>query len=373
MHFYVIALRNLLRRKMRTFFTLLGIGSAVGAFIALVGLSRGFENAWSNALLERDTHIFATPRGVVDILSAAVDEKVGEKMAKVEGVVNVSGELVDMVDLDSGDLIIVAGWPLHSYLWESVQLERGAILTETDCHGAILGKELAETLHYSIGDTFYLKSEQFTVKGISKQGGVMRNNAMLLSLKALQEINNKPGMVTTLNFRVKDFNNRRHLDKLIKELEDKFPNFVFTEALDLAKNNRILRLFRAMAWGTSIIALFIGLVVILNTLLMSVMERTRELGLLSAVGWSGRRIISLIAIEGILLAAFGSVLGILIGTAGLYGVALSPQMKGLIHPAINAQLLLEALLATFFLGIAGSIYPAIRALHLSPANALRHE
>lgn len=373
MHFFSIALKNLFRRKLRTLFTVLGIGTAVGAFISLVGLSRGFENAWTNALLERDTHVFASPRGVVDILSASIDEKVALQMANVPGVLDVSGELVDMVDLDTGELVIVAGWPLTSYLWKSVDLETGVPPTLENPGGAILGKDLAETLGFSLGDTFFLRTEEFTVTGISAHGGVMRNHAMLLPLKTLQEINNKPGQVTTLNFRLENYSDRKESQKILESLESTFPDYIFTEALDLSKNNRFLRLFRAMAWGTSTIAFFIGLVVILNTLLMSVMERTKELGLLSAVGWSKARIINLIIIEGMFLSVLGSILGIGIGLTGLYTISLSPHMKGLIHPDVNLLLITEVVIATLLLGLSGSIYPAWRGAQLSPAKALRHE
>jgi putative ABC transport system permease protein len=372
-YFSTIAAKNLLRRKMRTLFTVLGIGAAVGAFVALVGLSRGLENAWSYALLERETHAFAVPRGVVDILSASIKQDMGREMAQIEGVDRVSGELIDLVDLDTGEIIIVAGWPLDSYLWGNVELEAGRLPGPETPHGVILGAEVAKTLGYRLGDTFDIRTMTFTLMGISKAGGVMRNQAMLVSLQALQELNNRHGQVSTLNFKFETHTDRARVKGILAELNRQFPDYVFSEALDLTKNNRILALFRAMAWGTSIIALFIGLVVIINTLLMSVMERTSEFGLFSAVGWSERRIIGLIVIEALILSILGSTVGIAGGLAGLYAIADSPQMQGLIQPDVSLTLLIEVVLATIGLGLGGSIYPAWRATRLFPAQALRHE
>ncbi|EKD39146.1 MAG: hypothetical protein ACD_75C00496G0002 [uncultured bacterium] len=373
MYFVTVAGKNLMRRKMRTLFTLLGIGSAVAAFVALVGLARGFENAWMLALLERDTHVFAVPRGVVDILSASIDEEVGARMAGVAGVTAVSGELVDMVDLDSGEMIVVAGWPLDSYLWESVALESGRVPGKDLPNGVVLGKNAAETLGYKVGDIFQVRTMTFILAGVCKAGGVMRNHAMLLSLSALQELNNRQGQVSTLNFRLADFRDRDRVADTMARLRSLFPDYVFTEAIDLAENNKILALFRAMAWGTSTIALFIGLVVIINTLLMSVMERTRELGLLASVGWSGKRILSLIVIEGLALSVLGGFTGVIIGLSGLYAIAGSPHMQGLIHPSVDLGLLVEVTIATLLLGLIGSVYPAWRAIRLRPADALRYE
>lgn len=373
MYFVNVAMRNLLRRKMRTFFTLLGISAAVAAFIALVGLSRGFENAWMHALLERDTHVFAVPRGVVDILSASIDEEVVTEMAGVEGVLEVSGELADMVDLDSGEMIIVAGWPEDSYLWDSVELEAGTMPGTSVVNGVLLGKEAAETLGYTLGDSFDVRTMTFTLVGISKAGGVMRNHAMIMPLSTLQELNNRHGIISTINFKLDGFTQPKKVAEIIERLKVQFPAYVFTEAVALAQNNKILALFRAMAWGTSTIALFIGLVVVMNTLLMSVMERTREFGLLSAVGWSEKRILGLVVIEGFLLSVLGGLLGCVFGLAGLYAIASSPHMQGLIQPDVSGWLFLEATFATLLLGLAGSLYPAWRAVRLHPADALRHE
>ncbi|MEE4242755.1 MAG: FtsX-like permease family protein [Desulfopila sp.] len=372
MRFAAIATKNLFRRKTRTFFTLLGIAAAVGAFIALTGLSRGFENAWMHALLERDTHVFAVPRGIVDILSASIDQHQAGKMAEVAGVVEVSGELVDLVDLDTGEMIIVAGWPLHSYLWESVSLERGTLPGTANPYGIVVGNEVAETMGLAVGDTIDIRTLTFTLTGISKSGGVMRNHAMLMPLAALQELNNRYNQVSTLNFKLEEYSNRHRAEEVLSLLREQFPDFVFTEALDISQNNRILKLFRAMAWSTSMIALFIGLVVILNTLLMSVMERTKELGLLAALGWSRSRVVSLIVVEGMALSLAGGVAGAGFGISGLHFISHSPQMQGLIQPDISVLLLAEVSLATFALGICGSIYPALRATGLNPAEALRH-
>jgi putative ABC transport system permease protein len=373
MHFITIAGKNLSRRPLRTFFTLLGIATAVGAFISLVGLSRGLENAWMHALLERDTHIFASPKGVVDIMTASIDQDFEEKMAAIPGVKDVSGELVDLVVLNTGQMTIVAGWPVHSYLWQSVNLEQGVLPGKTMVNGVILGVNAAITLGYRVGDSFRIRDRDFVVSGISKPGGAMRNQAMLLTLPALQELNNRHGKVSTLNFRLNRPDDKESLAHVLATLAELFPAFTFTETHSLADNNQILEIFRAMAWGTSTIAIFIGLVVVTNTLLMSVMERTREIGLLSAVGWQPVRILAMILVEGLLLSVFGGLAGTVLGSVGINMLAASPQIRGLIQPAIDGRMFVEVAVATLLLAVLGSGYPAWRAIRFRPADALRYE
>ena len=373
MHFIAIAGKNLSRRPLRTFFTLLGIATAVGAFISLVGLSRGLENAWMHALLERDTHIFASPKGVVDIMTASIDQDFEEKMAAIPGVKDVSGELVDLVVLDTGQMTIVAGWPVNSYLWQSVNLEHGVLPGEAMADGVILGSNAAVTLGYKVGDGFRIRDRDFVVSGISKPGGAMRNQAMILTLPALQKLNNRQGKVSTLNFRLNRPDDKEMVRQVFGALTEAFPDFTFTETHSLADNNQILEIFRAMAWGTSTVAIFIGLVVVTNTLLMSVMERTREIGLLSAVGWQPGRILAMIVAEGLFLSVLGGLAGTALGSVGITLLAASPQIRGLIQPAIDGRMFIEVAVATVLLGVLGSGYPAWRAIRFRPADALRYE
>ena len=373
MFFATISIKNMWARPLRTLFTVLGVATAVGAFISLVGLSSGLENAWINALLERETHLFAVPKGIVDIMSASVDENIGKEMAKIKGIADVSGELVDLLELDTLDLIVVAGWPVGSYLWESVNLLAGTIPDIHNSEGIVLGGTIAKTLSLDVGNVLTLLDEDFVIRGVSTKGSVMRNNGVLLSLKSLQKLTGRIGKVTSFNFRLNSEANEEALKDATTRLSKSFPKFVFTMSQEAAENNSIMHVFKAMSWGTSIVAFIIGFVVIMNTLLMSVMERTREIGVLSAIGWSPSRIVIMVVLEGISITIIGGLFGILFGFAGINAIANFPQMKGLIEPSISNHMIAGAFISAIVLGIIASIYPALRAVLLKPCDALRHE
>jgi len=373
MFFISIPVKNMLARPLRTLFTVLGVAAAVGAFISLVGLSSGLENAWVGALLERDTHLFAVPKGIVDIMSASVDENTGKEMSKIKGIKDVSGELIDIIELDTLDMIVIAGWPVESYLWDSVSLLSGELPNSQDNEGIILGCTIAKTLGLKVGSNLTLLDEEFIVRGISTKGSVMRNNGMLLPLHSLQELTGRIGKVTSFNFRLNSEANEKELQQAVNRLSHSFPKFVFTISQEAAENNSIMHVFKAMAWGTSIVAFIIGFVVIMNTLLMSVMERTKEIGVLSAIGWSPLRIVIMIIMEGIFITIAGGLAGVMSGLVGIKMIANCPQMKGLIEPSVNNSLIVIALITALFLGIIASIYPAIRAVLLKPCDALHYE
>jgi putative ABC transport system permease protein len=121
------------------------------------------------------------------------------------------------------------------------------------------------------------------------------------------------------------------------------------------------------------VALLMGAFFILNTLLMAVGERTREVGVLVAVGWSDARILALVLIEGLLLALAGGLAGAALGLAGLEWLSRLPHLRGFVDPEISPRLLGEVLGAALLLGLAGGFYPAWRALRLAVVDALRHE
>ena len=152
-----------------------------------------------------------------------------------------------------------------------------------------------------------------------------------------------------------------------------FPNLLFTESKDVAERDDVMRIFRAVSWITSAIALVMALAVILNTLLLSITERTHEIGILSALGWPSERILLMIVLEGLILAAVGSAAGTLLGIAGLKWLSNLPQVRGFLVPVVTWRLLLEVAGAALLLGVLGSIYPALRALSLKPVDALRYE
>ena len=133
------------------------------------------------------------------------------------------------------------------------------------------------------------------------------------------------------------------------------------------------RLTSAMAWGTSIVAIGLSLVAMLNTMLMSVLERTKELGLLRAVGWTRGRVIRMILGESLAIGILASLVGML--EAGLFVRALGTwsYTRNFVHPSLSAQAILIGIALTLFAGLAGSLYPAYRGATCSPLSALHFE
>jgi putative ABC transport system permease protein len=144
-------------------------------------------------------------------------------------------------------------------------------------------------------------------------------------------------------------------------------------AAERANNNQFVKMAQASAWGTSALALFIGILGIANTMVMSVFERTQEIGILRAIGWKRGKILALIELEAGTLGLGGGFLGIALGWCTLRILAALPQTASFVSASLPWPLLLEALGIAVLAGLLAGAIPAWRAGHLTPVDALSQD
>jgi putative ABC transport system permease protein len=374
MHFVTMALYNLLRRPLRTALTGLGVALAVGCSLTMLNMSRGLERGWIQALMDRGTHILGVRRHTAEILTGALDARLGERIAAEEGVRSVCGELVDMTPLEDGHTMLVCGWPEGGFLWSSLRFEAGGRPPAGSGDSAVLGQAAADALNLGVGGSFRMHDREFRVAGVARQGGSsMGSGIIMIPLRTMQELMGLQDRVTAFNIQVAHPDDTRQLGEIRERLSRKYDNVAFWETKEVAEKNDILRLLRALARGIATVAIAMGALVVLNTLLMSVTERTREIGILAALGWTSARILGMIWLEGLLLSTAGSVAGIGIGAAAMRGVAGAPRLQGFFDASLPPGLLAAAVAAGLAVGSVASLYPAWRAVRLNTMDAIRHE
>jgi len=373
MLFPSIPLRNLARRPLRSLLTVAGIAIAVASFIVLVSLSRGIENAWIRSLEARGVHMLALSKEAVEVLTATLDEELAGRIAGIPGVAEATGELVNVVRLEDGVHVVMRGWPDGSFLWDTIALEQGRIPGAGNRMGVVVGRTLATAIAAGVGDPLEFMGHEFNVSGVSASAGVMNDSAVITRLDTLQRIFDRGRKVTVFAIRLKDTGDTRAVGETTRLLEAEFPKLAFVATREVGDGNEILQVLRASAWSVSLVAIVTAVVVVLNTLLMSVTERTREIGVLSAIGWGPSRILATILIEGLMLSAAGSLAGAGIGIVGVHRLAALGRLRALCEIVIDGKLLAEAWIVTLALASAGSLYPAWRAVRLRPTEALKHE
>jgi putative ABC transport system permease protein len=129
----------------------------------------------------------------------------------------------------------------------------------------------------------------------------------------------------------------------------------------------------AMMNAISVLAVLVGGLGVLNTMLMSVLERTREIGVLRAMGWRRRAILGLVIREALILGMAGGLVGIGVAFLLSYWMFYLPGMEGMLQTSWTPEMFARAISVALFLGLLGGLYPAYRATRLPPIEALRYE
>ena len=165
----------------------------------------------------------------------------------------------------------------------------------------------------------------------------------------------------------------QYLKQAQAQIEAALPGMRAVPAAERASDNQFVKLAHASAWGTSLLALLIGVLGIANTMAMSVFERTREIGILRALGWSRWQILAHIETEAVALGLAGGLVGIVLGWGALRALATLPRTASLVSASRHWPLLAEAVGVAVVAGLLAGALPAWRAGQLSPVDALRHD
>lgn len=367
------AWKNLWRRRLRTLLTLCGVGMAIGAFVGLVGFSSAFERAWMRIYSSSGTDI-AVIQGT--FLSTSMDESQAEKLKALPVVEDAAPVIYNMMDLTADVNALAYGWKADSFQFDSLQVLSGRKFRDGQPE-VMLGDLLAENLKKKVGEPLEIQGSQFTVVGIYHGASALQADAVILPLDQLQQLSSLQGKVSTIDVRLRPAPAGELPDHYIKraqaEIEASLPGLKAVPAAERASNNQLVRMAHASAWGTSCIALLIGVLGIANTMAMSVFERTREIGILRALGWKRRQVLVLIQLEAAVLGLGGGVLGIVVGLIALRVLAQLPQTASIVSASVPIVLLAEALGIAILAGLVAGAVPAWRGAKLSPVEALRHD
>ena len=376
-----VALKNVLRRKSRSGLAAAGVASAVAAAIALVGFSTGFETSAREVYLGHGVDLVVVRAGVTERLTSSLSASLAPEIAKLEHVQAVSASLTDMVSFGERSLvgIPVHGWSADSFVLGALTIGEGRTLAAADHQGILLGAGLAKSLKKSVGDDLEMESSRFHIVGVFRGLNVYEDASAVVLLDDLQRLMDRSGQVTEFQVRLdRELPDRQAtLEALCRQIEGLRDSSGQRFGLAAMPTQRYVsgstevHMAHGLAWATTAIAMLIGCVGVLNTMSMSVFERTQEIGVLRAVGWHRWRIILMIVCESQLIAAAGAAIGtaLIVPLAPL--LARIPLVQGLIRPEVAPAVVGLAVLLALLVGFIGSVYPSYRSSRLDVVRALQ--
>ena len=370
-----IVFKNLLRRKTRTFLTVLGISVGVAAIIGLGAMAEGLDTGYDAMISGSNADLVLSQPDAMDIAYSSVDETVGAELEEMPEVDEVSGMMQGFVQAEASPVFFIFGYPEDSFILDRFRIIRGSRLydrTAQQMKGKplILGSAAAESFNKDVGDALRLGGSTYRVVGIYQTGQSFEDGGAVLPLFDAQILLGKPRQVSLFYIRLKDNANRETVQF---RADRRWPDLTLSSTSEYADKQVMGDFMKVYVWVIAGLAIVLGGVGMANAQLMAVFERTREIGVLRAVGWTRRRVLVMILLESLVVSVIGGLIGV--GLGWLFLIISSDFMAlfGTSATNIGADLVGQAVVTVILLGLAGGLYPAMRAANLRPIEALRYE
>ncbi|RCK74385.1 MAG: ABC transporter permease protein [Anaerolineae bacterium] len=371
----IMILKSLMRRKIRTILTVLGIAIGVAAIVSLSALADGFQMGYTALISGSKADLVVSQPDSFDLSMSSIDEGLLTELAPMPEIEQISGMLQGYSEAEGQPFFFVFGFPEDSFVLSRYIIKSGVSINSPEAKSGrgrplILGSAAAEVLKKSVGESLRVGGTVFRVVGIYETGDAMEDAGAVMLLKDAQELLGRPRQVSLFYIKLKDPELR---ERLIQRVQRRFPDLTIGGARELADQTSMADFFQGYVWVISSLAIVIGGVGMMNSQLMSVFERTREIGALRAMGWRRAKILGLIFGEALVVCLGGGVVGSLIGVFLIYALSASTTFFGVNLSTLRPQQFLTAFGVVIVLGITGGLYPAWRAAQLQPIEALRYE
>jgi putative ABC transport system permease protein len=386
MNFFKLALKNLLRRRGRTVLTIAGVAIAVAALFSLSAFREGYEKQLTREMDNMGIHLLAVPKGcpyeaaslimhggVIPKYLSNVDL---EEARSIDGIEIATPMLLHQFYKDDKAHVvygIISSDMQRLKPWWKVE---GRFFTDEEKNVMVIGGNLAEAEGLKVGDvlpSFGETKEPFNIVGILQSTGGQDDEFHFLPLAEAQRVFNKEGLLTTIAVRVNDIT---RIADIGAELETIPEVQVVTMTQVMGTILNLVGSAQTLLTSVIIIAIIISAVGIINTLLMSVNERSREFGMMKAIGASGFDIGKLVMIETLCITVSGGIAGAIFAIVG--SRVIEGFVKNIIPYAPSGQiispdpsLIALCLLFTVAIGLICGIYPALKSSRLSPIAAIR--
>ena len=400
--FFIFSVKNLRNRKLRSWLTMIGIFIGIASVVALIGLGEGLRHAINSQFSFLGTDIisvtasggFGPPgTGVVDPLT---DDELNA-VKNVKGVKNVAGRIMESGKLAFNSNVgfgFAVSMPdgeereLMEHLM-NMEAQKGRLLEDRDSGVVFLGANFMEEDNgfekpILPGSKIELLDVEFKVIGIlEKKGNMQLDGAVFVNEDDLRDLVDRQGDdydIIAVRFDESDDITKIQADiekKLrkirdVKEGEEDFS--VQTPASVLGNVNSVLLGIQIFVYIIASISLLVGGIGIMNTMYTSVVERTKEVGIMKAIGAKNSSIFSLFFIESGFLGSIGGIVGAVLGFSLATGLAFVGSMalgSDLISAHITPQLFIGSILFSFVLGTFFGTLPALQASRLNPVDAIR--
>ena len=379
-----LAIRNTLRRGKKSWITVIGVFIGIAAVVSLVSLGQGLEVAITQEFEQLGSNQVIVQGSISD-----PDIEVIERTRGVDAATGIYQRTAQVTYRGETQSLTVAGADLQefdtAFSGLPLTLEDGRKLRNVDKTSAMLSTEAGSLYEDDPGirSQLAIQGESFRVQGLYSSGQPQFQNSMIISLERARNIWNADDdlsqIVAIVDPGFTQDEVRDNIEEEMREdrnVDEGDEDFSVTTPQDVLEAlTSILGVVQGIVVGLASIALLVGGIGIMNTMYMSINERTQEIGVLKAIGASKRQIRMLFLIESGLIGFIGGLIGILIGVgiSEIVVYAASEFSPVAIARGYSLGLITGALGFATLLGLISGYLPSRRASNLDPADALRYE
>ncbi len=366
----MIALRNLRRAPARTVLTLAGIAVGIALFVTVRAITTDIQRQIADAAGAYGLELVVYERRATSPFSSRIAP------AQMDSLQAAFGEALTPLVMGTRNepwnaYVLVLGVP-RPFL-PTLPLSAGATFTAPDDE-LMLGEVLAGRLARRIGDTLTFDGRPRRVVGIFRTGSRMLDGAVLLDLPAAQAAITREGADPQFSVAILRLGDSARVRAATARITEEFPRFRVVPGTEFAGAMRLLRVVDAFVRTLAVIAIGATILVVVNTLLMAVGERTRELGILMAIGWRPWHVLRMLFAESLVLCMSGAVLGNLAALTLLRAVNASDAIGvGWIPVRYPWSLALTSGGIAVLVAALALAWPAVMVWRVQPLTALRHE
>ena len=366
----MIFLRNVLRARVRSLMTAVGIASGVALFAAIGAITSDLQSQIDGAAASYRVEVVISERRATSPMSSRI-----------------AGPLMDRLVAEFGDdpspmLIGTLNDPWNPYALlvgadprfvRRVPLVRGGPFTAGQPE-MLIGEIGAQRLAVGPGQTLQVGGRDYRITGVYRTGSRFFDSGLLTELPEARRLLARDGTASHYTLAALHVAGTRPPDEVIRQLNAAYPTLRAVQGAELSGSLRLIRIVRAFVGTISVIAIFGTCVVLSNTLMMAVAERTREIGILMTVGWTPWMVLRMLLAESLLLCAVGALLGDALAIAILHAVNRLPSVGfGWIPVDLSWSLVGQSLLMALGVALLSLLGPALVVTRLQPLAALRHE
>ncbi len=370
MIFLKLIATNLLRHRIRSLISVSGVAFSVAAMLTVVSILQGAVGMFSN-ILSNDSQIIVFERDVSDLFFSSVPLQAAKQIGAWPMVAHANAVLFGVVSSAGHPIVTCFGVePEDARIRKAAWLAGDHAGFARNPDDIVLGQRAAEFLSATVGSRLQLGHSSFRVMGVVKTANGFEDGGVFMPLATAQKFFHKEDASSVITIKLR---NRSDAPAFRRAVQARFPDLMALDDAAFGRAYSQFRILKATAWAVGGCGLLLGGLGVANTMIMSVFTRIREIAILRVNGFSHWQVGGVIFGEAAAVSLCGAIAGLLVGVIFLYTLKSLPALDGYIDPSIHPLLMLAVLLLALLTGVAGAFYPALYAMRVRAAEALRFE